>query len=54
MSKKSVMSEEVFAAMLDQAIQDLRNSGMDTGEIFTIVEECFGSAYARRFCQKCN
>jgi hypothetical protein len=54
MAKKPVMSEEVFAAMLDQAIQDLRNSGMDTGEIFTIVEECFGSAYARRFCQKSN
>lgn len=51
MSKKPVMAEEVFAAMVDQAIQDLRNSGMDPGEMFTIVEECFGSAYARRFCK---
>jgi hypothetical protein len=50
MSEKPVMSEEVFAAMLDRAIHDLRNSGMGTGEIFTIVEECFGNAYARRFC----
>ena len=54
MSKKPVMAEEVFAAMLDQAIQDLRNSGMDTGEMFAIVEEYFGSAYACRFCKKSN
>jgi len=52
MSKKPVMSEEVFAAMLDHAIQDLRDSSMDPGEIFAIVEECFGNAYARRFCRK--
>jgi hypothetical protein len=50
MLEKPVMSEEIFAAMLDRAIQDLRDSGMGTGEIFTIVEECFGSVYARRFC----
>jgi len=54
MAKKPVMSEEVFAAMLDHAIQDLRDSGMDSGEIFAVVEECFGSAYARRFCRKPN
>lgn len=51
MSKKPVMSEEVFAAMLDHAIQDLRDSGMDPCEIFAVVNECFGSAYARRFCK---
>jgi len=50
MSKKPVMSEEVFSAMLDQAIQDLRDSGMDPAEIFAVVEECFGIAYAERFC----
>ena len=54
MSKKQVMSEEVFAAMVYEAIQDLQLSGMDTGEIFIIVEECFGNAYARRFCEKTN
>jgi len=54
MTKKPVMSEEIFAAMLDHAIQDLRDSGMDPGEIFAVVEECFGSAYARRFCRKAN
>jgi len=54
MTKKPVMSEEIFAAMLDHAIQDLRDSGMDPGEIFAVVEECFGRAYARRFCRKPN
>jgi len=52
MSKKPVMAEEVFAAMLDQAIHDLRKSGMGTGEMFAIVKEWFGSAYAHRFCKK--
>lgn len=50
MPEKPVMSEEVFSAMLYQAIEDLRESGMDSGEIFSIVEECFGSAYANRYC----
>ena len=50
MSKKRVISEEVFAAMLDQAIDDLKQSGLDAVEVFSIVEENFGIAYARRFC----
>jgi len=54
MSKQKVMSEEVFEAMLDQAIEDLLNSGLDASEIFTIVEEQFGNRYARRFCNKSN
>jgi len=52
MSRETVMSEEVFSAMLDQAIQDLRDSGMDPAEIFAVVEECFGIAYAQRFCTR--
>ena len=54
MSKQKVMSEEVFEAMLDQAIEDLHNSGLDASEVFTIVEEQFGNGYARRFCNKSN
>jgi hypothetical protein len=50
MLEKREIAEEVFAAMLDQAIEDLKLSGLDTGEIYSIVEENFGSAYARRFC----
>jgi hypothetical protein len=49
MSEQKVMSEEIFEAMLDQAIEDLRNSGLDASEVFTIVEEQFGNGYARRF-----
>ena len=50
MPKKRVISEEVFAAMLDQAIDELKLSGLDAIEVFSIVEENFGIAYARRFC----
>ena len=52
MSKKRVIAEEVFAAMLDQAIDDLKQSGLDAGEVFSIVEENFGVSYARRFCSQ--
>jgi len=54
MMKLPDMSEDVFAAMLDHAIQDLKDSGMDPGEIFAVVEECFGSAFADRFCRQAN
>lgn len=50
MPEKREISEEVFAAMLDQAIEDLKLSGLDPGEIYSIVEENFGPTYARRFC----
>ncbi len=52
MSKKRVISEEVFAAMLDQAIDDLKQSGLDASEVFSIVEENFGTCYAKRFCSQ--
>jgi hypothetical protein len=50
MPKKREISEEVFAAMLDDAIEDLKRSGLDASEVFSIVEANFGMAYARRFC----
>ena len=52
MSKKRVIAEEVFDAMLDQAIEELKLSGLDAGEVFSIVEENFGVTYARRFCSQ--
>ncbi len=54
MSKQKVISEEVFEAMLDQAIEDLYDSGLDASEVFTVVEEHFGNGYARSFCNKSN
>ena len=54
MPEKREMAEEVFAAMLDQAIEDLKLSGLDAGEIYSIVEENFGLNYARRFCTRVN
>ena len=50
MPKKMEIAEEVFAAMLDLAIEDLKMSGLDAGEVFSIVEANFGSVYANRFC----
>ena len=50
MSKKREMSEEVFAAMLDEAIEDLKRSGLDASEVFSIVKANFGMVYASRFC----
>ena len=54
MSKQKVMSKEIFEAMLDQAIKDLQNSGLNANEVFTIIEEQFGNGYAMRFCSKSN
>ena len=36
--------------MLDQAIDDLKLSGLDAGEVFSIIKENFGTVYANRFC----
>ncbi len=52
MSNKKVISEEVFAAMLDLAIDDLKQSGLEANEVFSIVEENFGTTYAQRFCSQ--
>jgi len=49
--KQREISQEVFEAMLDGAIDDLRRCGMGDSEIFPVVEECFGLKYARRFCK---
>ena len=50
MPKQREISEEVFSAMLYQAIEELKKSGLESGEVFSIVEEQFGSSYAKRFC----
>ncbi len=50
MPKQLEIPEEVFEAMLYEAIEDLRKSGLDPGEIFFIIEEHFGRTYACKFC----
>ena len=54
MPKKMEIPEEVFAAMLDLAIEDLKMSGLEASEVFSIIEANFGSAYANRFCSNPN
>lgn len=52
MSKKTkrIMAQEIFEAMVDGAIDDLRKSGLEAREIFRIVEENFGRHYALMLC----
>jgi hypothetical protein len=51
MENKKVMAQEVFDAMVDAAIEDLRKSGLDMKEIFSIIKDYFGLRYADRFCR---
>ena len=44
------MAQEVFDAMVDAAIEDLRKSGLDMKEIFTIIRDLLGLRYANKFC----
>jgi len=51
MDKKNVMAQEIFDAMVDEAIEDLRKSGLDKREMFTVIEEHMGRQYAEKFCK---
>lgn len=44
------MAQELFEAMVDGAIDDLRDSGLDKREIFNIIEGHFGLHYAKTLC----
>jgi hypothetical protein len=46
---QQVIAEEVFEAMLDGAIDDLKLSGLSEDEMFSIVENNFGLKYAEKF-----
>ena len=49
-SGKRIMAQEIFDAMVDGAIEDLRKSGLSTKEVYSIVENHFGERYAEEFC----
>ena len=49
MDEKCQISEEVFETILAEAVEDLRKSGLDDEEMFSIIEEQFGLRYARKF-----
>ena len=42
--------QEFFDALFVEAVGDLRKSGFNEEEVFSIIEDQFGSTYARRFC----
>ena len=50
MENENVMAQEVFDAMVDAAIEDLRKSGLDMKEIFSIIKDHLGLRYADKFC----
>ncbi|MBW1788920.1 MAG: hypothetical protein JRK53_20275 [Deltaproteobacteria bacterium] len=50
MQKTRIISQEIFDAMVDGAIEDLRKSGMGQTEVHSIIEDQFGPRYARMFC----
>lgn len=52
METQREMPQEVFDSLIDEAIEDLRRSGLDNEEIFSIIKEHFGRRYARKFCEE--
>jgi hypothetical protein len=52
MQETRLISQEIFDAMVDGAIDDLRRSGVGQAEIYRIVEDQFGLRYARMFCSE--
>lgn len=49
--EKKIIAQEVFDALVDDAIDDLRKAGLSPKDIFGIVENHFGEKYAQRFCE---
>ncbi len=52
MEKQREMAREIFDALVERAIEDLRMSGLDNDEIFLICKDQFGLQYARKFCHE--
>ncbi len=49
METQPEISQVLFDAMFDEAIEDLCRSGLSRDEIIGIIEKQFGLPYARRF-----
>jgi hypothetical protein len=49
--EKKIIAQDFFDALVDDAIDDLRKSGLPPKDILGIVERHFGEKYAQRFCQ---
>ena len=52
MKKQKRITEEVLAALVERAIEDLHKSGLNNEEIFLIVKEQFGLRYAQKLCEE--
>ena len=49
MEKLPEIPQELYDAMLDEAIEDLCRSGLSRNEIMDIIKKQIGPLYARRF-----
>jgi len=50
--KQAEIEEEVFDALVEGPVEDLRRSGLDRAEIFFIIEEQFGPRYVHKSCEE--
>ena len=46
------IAQELFDEMVEEAIGDLRKSGLGNDEIFHIIQELFGSRYSSKLCRE--
>ncbi len=54
METQPEISQVLFDAMLDEAIEDLCRSGLGREAIINIIEKQFGLSYAKRFRDKAS
>lgn len=47
-----IFPQEIFDTLFEEAVVDLRRSGFNEDEVFAIIEEQFGTHYAKQFCRE--
>jgi hypothetical protein len=52
METQRQITEEVLDRLVERAIADLYQSGLNNEEIFLIVREQFGLQYAKKLCKE--
>ena len=49
MERKVEITQELLDSFLEEAVEDLRKSGLSKKEISTIIKDQFGSRYLSKF-----
>jgi hypothetical protein len=50
--RQRIFPQEIFDSLFREAVLDLRKSGFNEDEVFAMIEEQFGSLYAKQFCRE--